>query len=81
MLPSNTGAAAAATLGFNLGTFTVPQPPVTGEQQQGAVGGIVSQQSSASSTEKKNKTGKKSKVSSLPVQPPSSVPVTDANGK
>jgi len=86
MLPANSAAVgtaqAPATLGFNLGTFTVPQPPVTSEQQQlqGTPGATGSSQLPSSSTEKKTKTGKKSKVSSLPVQSTVSVPVTDANG-
>ena len=84
MLPANSAAvgAAPATLGFNLGTFTVPQPPVMSEQQQqqGTPGATGSSQQANSSTEKKTKTGKKSKVASLPVQPTVSVPVNDANG-
>jgi hypothetical protein len=73
--------------GFNMGTFTVPHPPATtsDQQQQSQIAGgstPVSVQMASSSTDKKTKSGKKSKVSSVPTQQQVySAPITDASGE
>lgn len=86
-----TSVAAPGTLdtkwsGFNMGTFTVPHPPATtgDQQQQPQISGgslPVSVQLASSSTDKKTKSGKKSKVASAATQQQMySAPTTDASG-
>lgn len=69
--------------GFNMGTFTVPHPPVsTSDQQQtpSTTGAApASGPLTASTTDKKTKGGKKSKAASIPTQQAYSA--SDASGK
>jgi len=66
------------SLGFNNGTFTVPQVPLPIEQQVNTC----SSSSATTSTfvEKKAKTGKKSKVASAQQHQIYATPITDPNG-
>jgi hypothetical protein len=66
-----------------MGTFTVPHPPATTSDQQSQIASTpVSVQVASSSTDKKTKSGKKSKASSLPTQQQVySAPNTDSSGE
>ena len=72
------------SLGFNTGTFTVPQVPLPIEQQAnacsssslGAAGGAAA----SNFVEKKVKPGKKSKVTAVQQHQIYATPITDPNG-
>ena len=67
--------------GFNMGTFTVPHPPASaGDQQQPQTTGATPAQATSTSTDKKTKSGKKSKAASMQPQQVYT-PNTDASGK
>ena len=78
-LPSSVIPNTLNSLGFNTGTFTVPQVPLPIEQQTNTCSSS-SSVTTATFVEKKAKTGKKSKVTSAQQHQIYATPIADPNG-